>query len=56
MHVRSEPGFVPNPTGRGTIEVLFSCIVTLGLCIWTAVHPDVVANKSILGHLIYKTN
>lgn len=55
-YVRSEPAFVPNPTGRGTIEVIFSCIVTLGLCIWTAVHPDVVANKTILGHLIYKTS
>lgn len=49
---RVEPAFVPNPHGRGTINVLFSCIITLGLCIWTAVHPDVIANKTSRGYLI----
>lgn len=50
------PTFVPNPPGRGTVDILLSCIITLGLCIWTAVQPDVVANKTALGHLIHKTN
>lgn len=38
-----EPLYVSDPSGRGTIEFLWSCILTLTLCIWTAMHPDVVA-------------
>lgn len=48
------PAFVANPPGRGTINVLLSCVITLGLCILTALHPDVVVNKTTLGCLIYK--
>ncbi|KAH6612889.1 hypothetical protein B0J18DRAFT_494695 [Chaetomium sp. MPI-SDFR-AT-0129] len=33
--------YVPNPTGRGTIGVLYTCLLTLGLCLWTALYPDV---------------
>ena len=29
------------PATRGTAGILFSCIVSLGLCIWTAVHLNV---------------
>lgn len=31
-------GFVPNPDGRGTLSILFSCLLTLSLCVWSAVH------------------
>lgn len=34
--------YVPNPTGRGTIGLLWSCTVTFGLCVWTAIHPNIV--------------
>jgi hypothetical protein len=39
-------GWVPNPVGRGTSKIIISCSVTLALCIWTAIHPDVVKKKS----------
>ncbi|KAA1473511.1 hypothetical protein DENSPDRAFT_278761 [Dentipellis sp. KUC8613] len=39
-------GFVPEPSGRGTIGILLSCVSTLIICIWTSVHPDVPASFS----------
>lgn len=33
-------GFVPNPDGRGTLSLLFSCLLTLTLCVWSAIHLD----------------
>ena len=37
----TEPSFVPDPSGGGTLELLWECLFTLFLCIWTAIHPDV---------------
>ncbi|KAA1473482.1 hypothetical protein DENSPDRAFT_277477 [Dentipellis sp. KUC8613] len=34
-------GFVPGPTTRGTFNILWSCLSTLFVCIWTSVHPDI---------------
>ncbi|KAI0009649.1 hypothetical protein F4779DRAFT_581446 [Xylariaceae sp. FL0662B] len=31
-------GFVQEPDGRGTLSLLFSCLLTLSLCVWSAVH------------------
>ncbi|KAK7943071.1 uncharacterized protein PG986_012184 [Apiospora aurea] len=31
-------GYVDDPDGRGTLSLLFSCLLTLGLCVWSAVH------------------
>ncbi|KAM6486902.1 hypothetical protein HDV62DRAFT_233634 [Trichoderma sp. SZMC 28011] len=33
-------GYVPNPDGRGTLSLLFSCLLTLSLCVWSAIHLD----------------
>src|SRR2546430_14520202 len=44
----SEPVYVPNPTGRGTVGLLTSCVLTLFLCVWTAIHINVFP-KSISG-------
>jgi hypothetical protein len=30
--------WVPNPTTRGTSNILQSCLLTTSLCVWTAVH------------------
>ncbi|KAK3401474.1 hypothetical protein B0T20DRAFT_115879 [Sordaria brevicollis] len=32
------PHWEPEPTRRGTFGILSACIVTLGLCVWTALH------------------
>jgi hypothetical protein len=31
----------PPPTTRGTFQILSSCLITLILCIWTAVHLNI---------------
>ncbi|KAK4456456.1 hypothetical protein QBC42DRAFT_281278 [Cladorrhinum samala] len=33
--------YYPNPTGRGTVGLVYTCLLTLALCLWTAMHPDV---------------
>ena len=30
--------WVPNPTNRGTSNILQSCLITTSLCVWTALH------------------
>lgn len=34
-------GWVSDPTGRGTISLVFSCLLTLGLCVWSAMHLNI---------------
>lgn len=31
-------GFVSEPDGRGTLSLVFSCLFTLFICVWSAVH------------------
>jgi len=50
----TEPPYVPQPSGRGTIGLLWSCTLTLVLCIWTAIHPDIVTVKSSWQRTLYK--
>ena len=42
----SEPSFVPDPSGRGTVGLLWSCILTLWPCVWTAIHLNIPARHS----------
>ena len=34
-------GWVPEPIVRGTTSLVFSCISTIAICTWTALHLDV---------------
>ena len=34
-------GWVPDPDGRGTSSLVLTCLVTLGLCVWSAVHLSI---------------
>lgn len=34
-------GWRPGPIERGTLNIVWSALVTLGLCVWTAVHPNI---------------
>ena len=36
----------PEPRVRGSFSILSSCIVTLGLCIWTSVHLNIPTHNS----------
>lgn len=47
------PTFVPNLPAHGTMDVLLSCVITHGLCIWTPGYPDVNARRITLGFLVY---
>lgn len=49
-----EPSYVKSPDGRGTIELLTSCLLTYIACIWTAVHPNILPYRSERSYLWYK--
>lgn len=34
-------GWVPEPHGRGTYSILWSCLATIFLCTWSALHLDI---------------
>lgn len=42
----SAPSYVAGPDGRGTVSLIFSCVITLALCVWTAIHLNVPPKKS----------
>ena len=43
----------PDPSnGRGTWSILSTCIITLGLCVYTALHLNIPAHKTGLGSII----
>lgn len=35
----------PEPTFRGTFGILSTCLLTLGLCVWSAIHLNIPANE-----------
>lgn len=37
--------WTPEPTHRDTYSLLSSCIITMGLCVWTAVHLNIPEHK-----------
>lgn len=38
---QTAPAWVPEPDGRGTWKILYSCVFTLSLCVFTAMHLNV---------------
>jgi hypothetical protein len=45
-------GWTAGPQGCGSFDILWTCVSTLALCIWTAVHPDILRNQSFRHSLI----
>lgn len=39
--VQHTVGWVSDPMGRGTSGLLLSCLLTLGLCVWSAMHLNI---------------
>lgn len=35
--------WAPNPNGRGTIDLLWTCFATIFLCTWSTIHPNLPA-------------
>lgn len=52
---KREPAFVNEPQGRGTIGLIVSCLLTLVLCVWTAMHVDVLDHPLPFRRLANKT-
>ena len=44
----------PSPSTRGTSDILSECIVTMLLCVWTAVHLNVPRPGSVWGPRLRK--
>jgi hypothetical protein len=34
------PGWATQPAGRGTMDIIWSCLITIFACSWTVTHPD----------------
>ena len=50
------PSWVSEPNGRGTWKVLYSCVFTLSLCVYTAIHLNVgPAGETTLKWWIHKS-
>lgn len=41
MNATTLRGWVPEPDGRGTWSILWNCLVTISVCIWSALHLNV---------------
>ncbi|KAK0652743.1 hypothetical protein B0T16DRAFT_369522 [Cercophora newfieldiana] len=44
----------PEPSERGTFGILSTCIITLGLCVWTAIHLNVPARNGQMQQFLRK--
>lgn len=42
---RETVGFVYNPNYRSTCDIIFSCVLTMGLCVWSALHLNIRSQK-----------
>lgn len=45
-------GYVPQPTERGTIGILWSCILTLTICLWTSLHLNIPSPTDTSMHIL----
>jgi hypothetical protein len=48
-------GWISEPSGRGTASLLYNCLLTIFLCVWSAMHtPIPERNKSRTKSFFYK--
>ncbi|TFY55950.1 hypothetical protein EVG20_g9126 [Dentipellis fragilis] len=40
-------GFLPGPSTRGTLDILWACVSTIVICAWTSLHPDIYIPKDL---------
>ncbi|KAL7276416.1 hypothetical protein RUND412_000588 [Rhizina undulata] len=45
-NVAAAPLWVPTPQGRGTVDILCSCLFTITICVWTALHLNIDTRPS----------
>ncbi|RPB08409.1 hypothetical protein P167DRAFT_512310 [Morchella conica CCBAS932] len=44
--LKREPPYRAEPQGRGTMGLILSCLITLTLCVWTAIHLNINVDPS----------
>ena len=47
--------WIPNPEKRGSSDILQGCLITIGLCVWTAVHLNIPEDGDPRFLLSYQT-
>jgi len=48
-------GWISEPSGRGTASLLYTCLITIFLCVWSAMHiPIPVRHTSRTENFFYK--
>src|ERR1700722_8635375 len=48
-------GWISEPSGRGTAGLLYTCLITIFLCVWSAMHINIPErNYSRTGNFFYK--
>jgi hypothetical protein len=48
-------GWITEPSGRGTAGLLYSCLLTIFLCVWSALHVSIPEqNTSWSQNFLYK--
>jgi hypothetical protein len=40
-------GFVPDPSGRGTLGLVWECLFSYSLCLWTAIHVNLYPGEDV---------
>ena len=46
-------GWISEPKGRGTASLLSSCLLTIFLCTWSALHINIPSSKSTLSERFF---
>ena len=44
-HVKHRQGWTPQPEGRGTIDIIWSCAITMSLCSWSIICMNMPGSK-----------
>ena len=52
--VETESAWGSEPERRGTVGILLPCLITLGLCVWTAVHLNINPQPTRVRLLVFK--
>lgn len=46
QNMSEKQGWTGGPSTRGTFDILWICVCTLALCVWSAVHPNILLAPS----------
>ena len=47
-------GWTPQPDGRGTLDIIWSCVITMSLCSWSVLCMNLPAQKETRLHILWR--